>query len=131
MLLTGDALGDDMLQFLDRAGTMRHGAMHVDLLKLPHHGSVRNISKPPDFFERLTADYYVISADGTNGNPDIPMLQKLTEARGAADYAIHLTNREDRLTAFFEEDKAKDRHYEVEFRASSALAIAVELDGGR
>ena len=44
------------------------GTMHVDLLKVPHHGSANNLDD--DFFERITADHYVFSGDGEHGNPE-------------------------------------------------------------
>ena len=43
------------------------GRLHVDILKVPHHGSERNISET--FFDIVTADVYVISANGRDDNP--------------------------------------------------------------
>ena len=48
MLLTGDARDDHILTGLDEAGIAKDGKTHVDILKLPHHGSIRNIR--PEFF---------------------------------------------------------------------------------
>jgi hypothetical protein len=92
MLLTGDARGDHILEGLDRAGLMTDGKIHVDLFKLPHHGSNRNSA--PEFFQRITADYYVISADGENENPDAEIFEWISKARGADKYTIYLTNRD-------------------------------------
>ena len=69
MLLTGDGLGEDILDDLGRAGRLKDGVIHVDLLKMPHHGSIRNVMAPADLLERITADHYVFSANGTSGNP--------------------------------------------------------------
>jgi len=63
--------------------------MHVDLLKVPHHGSSNNLED--DFFERITADHYVLSGDGEHGNPERESLQMLLDARGDDDYTVHLT----------------------------------------
>jgi hypothetical protein len=69
MLLTGDARGDKILKGLELVGVLRTGGtMHVDLLKVPHHGSANNLDD--DFFERITADHYVFSGDGEHGNPE-------------------------------------------------------------
>ena len=72
MLLTGDARGDKILEGLRArrpAGRpARTSKMHVDLLKVPHHGSANNLDD--DFFERITADHYVFSGDGEHGNPE-------------------------------------------------------------
>jgi beta-lactamase superfamily II metal-dependent hydrolase len=90
ILFTGDALGDNILKALETAGVIGEGgSLHVDVLKCPHHGSDRNVT--PEFFERITADHYVFSANGDFGNPDRETIEMLAAARGADDYQIHLT----------------------------------------
>ena len=64
-------------------------SFHVDLLKMPHHGSDRNVTE--GFFRRVTADHYVISADGNHGNPDVPTLRMIAGARGEAPYTIYFS----------------------------------------
>lgn len=125
MLLTGDARGDDILAGLKTAKLLEGGKLHVDLLKLPHHGSDRNVAT--EFFRAVTADHYVISADGTHGNPDLPTLHMISEARGQARYTIHLTNKEKRLTNFFAREKQAGKKYKVVFRKPSALSVKVKL----
>ena len=49
--------------------------MHVDVLKVPHHGSANNLDD--DFFERITANHYVFSGDGEHGNPERESLEML------------------------------------------------------
>ncbi len=61
----------------------------VDLLKMPHHGSDRNVTE--GFFRRVTADHYVISADGNHGNPDVPTLQMIAKAKGDAPYTMYFS----------------------------------------
>jgi hypothetical protein len=91
MLLTGDARGDYLIEGLKAEGLLTEGGtLHVDILKMPHHGSDRNVD--PSFFTNITADHYVASADGTFGNPDRPTMEMLIDRRGkAAEYTIHLT----------------------------------------
>jgi hypothetical protein len=91
MLLTGDARGDYVLEGLKQEKQLdSDGKLHVDILKLPHHGSDRNVD--PSFFKRITSEHYVASADGTFVNPDRPTLEMIIEARGkAAKFTIHLT----------------------------------------
>lgn len=91
MLLTGDARGDTVLDGLEQAGLLEapDGAMHVDVLKLPHHGSDRNVDD--DFFERIRADHYVVSGDGRHGNPELETLEMILRARGEEPYHLHLT----------------------------------------
>ena len=81
--------------------------LHVDLLKLPHHGSDRNVTS--GLLRQITADHYVISADGSHGNPDPTTLGMLTRARGAAEYTIHLTDRVDAAETFFQQDRPQGR----------------------
>jgi hypothetical protein len=126
MLLTGDARGDIVLKGLEGAGLLQNGAIHVDLFKVPHHGSSRNVTT--DFFRQITADHYVISADGRDGNPDPEMLTMLTEARENAEYRIHLTNREPRAEQFFAQDRQRGRRYEVTFRAGDSGFVSVALE---
>lgn len=125
MLLTGDARGDHVLKGLTGAGLLKKGTMHVDLLKLPHHGSDRNVET--DFFRQITADHYVVSADGRHGNPEVSTLQMISEARGKDKYTVHLTNREPRLTKFFASEKKKGKKYDVVFRDDNELSLWVDL----
>lgn len=90
MLLTGDARGDTVLTGLEQAGLLPEGgAVHFDVLKLPHHGSDRNVDT--DFFERITADHYVVSGDGRHGNPEPATLEMLLDGREGDAYHLHLT----------------------------------------
>jgi hypothetical protein len=58
------------------------GRLHVDVLKVPHHGSERNVSE--QFFESVTADTYIISANGRDENPSLSTLKWIIE-RGKRD----------------------------------------------
>lgn len=79
ILLTGDGRGDHLLQGLKQAGLLdAEGRIHVDVLKVAHHGSDRNTTRK--FFTQVTADTYVISANGKHGNPDTATLIWLVEA---------------------------------------------------
>jgi hypothetical protein len=126
MLLTGDARGDDILAGLESAKLLAKGGgtMKVDVLKVPHHGSSRNLAI--DFFQRILADDYVISADGTYDNPDVETLEMLTEARGSDAYTIWLTNDVAHARDFFERDRAANtRHYQVELpKPGTPFAVA-------
>jgi hypothetical protein len=129
VLLTGDARGDDILLGLERAGLLAGGGCHVDLFKVPHHGSQRNVTE--EFFRKVTADHYLISADGRHGNPDLDALRMILRARGAAEYRLWLTNREDRLTDFFAAERQPGRRFDVVFREAASPSIAVALGSTR
>ncbi len=93
MLLTGDARGDDvraglkMLGFLDD-----HGRAHFHLIKMPHHGSNRNMDL--QWLKDITADHYVISASGMYSNPDADTVKWICKARQGHAYSLYLTNQE-------------------------------------
>jgi beta-lactamase superfamily II metal-dependent hydrolase len=93
ILFTGDARGDKILKGLELSGRLKEGDnnnMHIDILKVPHHGSDNNMETI--FFKRVIADHYVFSGNGENGNPERNTMAMLLEARGTdAAYTIHLT----------------------------------------
>jgi hypothetical protein len=68
VLFTGDGRSDHLLQGLEARGLLAaDGTLHVDVLKVMHHGSDRNATRT--FFKRVTADTYVLSANGTRTIP--------------------------------------------------------------
>ncbi|MEP6576207.1 MAG: hypothetical protein ABJB85_07260, partial [Nitrososphaerota archaeon] len=78
ILFTGDGLGSDIVESLSKRGLLdSQGELHVDILKVPHHGSERNVSE--QFFETVTADVYVISANGRDDNPSFTTLKWIIE----------------------------------------------------
>jgi len=95
ILLTGDGRSDHLLSGLRKTGLLppTGGQLHVNVLKLPHHGSNRNITKT--FFKTVTADIYVASANGKDDNPDLATLIWLVEAARAQGRQVELvvTNR--------------------------------------
>ncbi|TYC54096.1 MBL fold metallo-hydrolase [Rhodobacterales bacterium] len=107
-LLTGDARGRMILEWLEQTGRLAAGGhMHFDIIKLPHHGSNRNVT--PEFFQRVTADHYVMCGDGKHGNPEPDTFGMLFEARPELNYTVHLTYGPDEIKnhrEFQEEDLA-------------------------
>ncbi len=83
ILLTGDALGSKILEGLEEANLLPGGTMHVDVLKVPHHGSARNAT--PAFFKTVSAETYVFSANGRHENPDRKTLEWLVDSRAESD----------------------------------------------
>jgi len=134
MLLTGDARGDAILAGLRRAKLLKNGKFHVDLLKIPHHGSDNNVAT--DFFRAVTADHYVVSGDGEHGNPEVATFQMLSDARGQDEFTIHLTHgrlpedpQPTKLLDFFQSEKRAGKNYRTDVRADGALGITVDLLG--
>lgn len=93
VLFTGDGRGDHLLQGLAQANLLSpNGTLHVNVFKLPHHGSDRNVTKT--FFKKVTADEYIASANGKDGNPDYSTLSWLIAAAKEQNrrIIIHVTN---------------------------------------
>ena len=80
LLLTGDARSDAIVAGLEGEGLLPDAEpLMVDVLKLPHHGSSRNVDAT--FFERVHARHYVISGNGRDGNPETETLKLLCDSR--------------------------------------------------
>lgn len=78
-LFTGDGLGRDVIEvLLEKKMLNSGGRLHVDILKVPHHGSERNVSEK--FFNTITADLYIISANGRDDNPSFLTLKWIIES---------------------------------------------------
>ncbi len=134
MLLTGDGRGDHTLQGLEKAGLLKNGKIKVDVLKMPHHGSIRNIDA--SYFETIAADHYVMSADGKFDNPDLATLEMLSRLRPDDGFTIHLTYPTDEFNVpsigeeigrFLKKEKAAGRKYKVETRKSGDLSFQLKL----
>ncbi|RUW55471.1 hypothetical protein EOA32_01600 [Mesorhizobium sp. M1A.F.Ca.ET.072.01.1.1] len=89
VLLTGDARGDLIVKACNKAGLIRNGKMKVDVLKVPHHGSDRDLET--SFFEIIEAKHYIISANGNFGNPDRASLEMLEQGTGNRNINVYLT----------------------------------------
>jgi hypothetical protein len=126
ILLTGDARGDRILAGLELVGAVAPGgSIDVDVLKMPHHGSVRNIDVP--FFDRIRAAHYVFSGNGQHGNPDRETLEMLGTRPAGADYQIHLTYPVDDIDVERKKDWIKERQKEIARQKSNpALAVRPE-----
>ena len=134
ILLTGDGRGDHTLEGLKAAKLLKGGKLRVDVLKLPHHGSERNVAA--DYFETIIAKHYVVSADGKFDNPDVGTLKMISAARPDDDFTIHLTYPLDEFNVakigqqvgkFFAAERKAGRAYKVVTRPSGELAVRVAL----
>jgi len=92
ILFTGDARGDIILRDLKNGEYLdENGKLIVDVLKLPHHGSSNNVEQ--DFFDTIVGDHYIISGDGSHGNPNVETFKMLFDSRRSINqkFTIHLT----------------------------------------
>jgi len=133
ILLTGDARSDDVLAGLKSNGLLNSkGRIHVDILKMPHHGSERNLSK--NFLDLVTAEHYGISANGKVKNPDTATIHALGDVhKGGNTGTLYLTNQkgESRLSVRLkkQQEKLKKEKSKLEFifRKDGDLSIKLDL----
>jgi hypothetical protein len=128
LLLTGDGRGDHLLQGLEKAGMLDdYGGLHVDVFKIPHHGSARNVTRK--FFKQITADCYVISADGRHGNPDLATLIWLVEAAKEQDRDIEIvvTNHTASIQKLLEEYPQDEFRYQIREMSADAHTYTLDL----
>jgi hypothetical protein len=128
LLLTGDGRSDHLVQGLGQAGRLdAAGRCHVDVLKVSHHGSDRNATK--GFFRKVTADRYLISANGKDGNPDLPTLTWIVE--GAAEenrpIEILLTNVTPSTQQLVQNLAPQTHGYRLTFLPPGDSSLTVEL----
>jgi hypothetical protein len=79
LLLTGDGQQGFILDGLERTGFMPQGHVHLDVLKIQHHGSENNMDT--DFARQVSADHYVFCGNGLHHNPDLSVLDIVFESR--------------------------------------------------
>ncbi|MGF1469018.1 MAG: MBL fold metallo-hydrolase [Sandaracinaceae bacterium] len=96
VLMTGDGAAEGngidndgleqngVIEGLEHAGLLADGrGLHVDVLKVPHHGSKNNTS--PELARRVTADHYVFSSNGAHKNPHPAAIRAYLTARLGED----------------------------------------------
>lgn len=121
ILLTGDGLSQHIYDGLKELKLLdENKKYHVDILKLPHHGSHNNVTE--DFFKVITADKYIVSASGKYGHPSIKTLKRLVKARkgDGKTIDIYVTNMTDSIEELQRDVPEEDNEY-----------IIVPFDEGR
>jgi len=92
ILLTGDARSDKVLEGMEESHLLGDGgSREVTALKMPHHGSIRNLDDGGEFVGRVISGNYVFSGNGEHGNPDRETLELLLRARPDADMKLYFT----------------------------------------
>lgn len=80
-LMTGDGAWQDIVKGLEHHGflTDESPSLHVDVLKIQHHGSENNAND--EFFKKITADHYIFCGNGEHENPDVRVVRTLLDSR--------------------------------------------------
>jgi beta-lactamase superfamily II metal-dependent hydrolase len=80
VLLTGDGHATDILKGLKFHGKLDvDGRMHLNGLKVQHHGSEHNIDE--HFVSNVTADHYIFCGNGEHENPDLQVVEAIINSR--------------------------------------------------
>ncbi len=128
LLLTGDGRGDHLLDALKTAKLLdAAGGIDLDVLKVPHHGSDRNVDQA--FFEKVRARTYVISADGEHGNPDLPTLRWIVDAAKEQNRKITLalTNETSTVRRLRTQRPPAEHGYEIKLRPTNRDSFAITI----
>ena len=100
-----DAHGDDVVKAWTELGLEGTKSTKVDLLKMPHHGSIRNTTEA--FLKFFEAEHYVFSADGKYDNPDPPAIEALVKMHGKRKIVMHFTNEDVKWKKAYKLEKNK------------------------
>lgn len=93
VLLTGDGHWKDIVDGLRHCGKLdAQGRLHVDVLKIQHHGSEHNHNEK--MAEKITARHYVFCGNGKHDNPDPRVVKLVCESH-------HKARPQDRFTLWF------------------------------
>lgn len=127
VLLAGDGRGDHLRDALEAGGCFTNGRAHLDVFKLPHHGSDRNVTK--EILRCVTADHYVVCANGKDGNPDPPTLRWILAAAKEQErtFTLHATNRTPSIDEFAEEFPPAAHGWKLRVLPRKRHALTIEL----
>ena len=80
VLLTGDGHHLDILKGLEMQKKIKaDGTLHVNVLKVQHHGSEHNIDR--EFCKKVIADQYIFCGNGAHANPDLRVVEAIIDSR--------------------------------------------------
>lgn len=128
VLLTGDCRSDHLVEGLRSAGYLdENDEAEFDVIKLPHHGSDRNITRT--FFRKIRAKQYVVSADGTHDNPDLATLTWIVEEaqKQGRDIEIIATNETDSTRKLLKAYPPSDHTYDLTIMESTEHWMEIAL----
>jgi beta-lactamase superfamily II metal-dependent hydrolase len=120
VLLTGDGHSDHIVAGLEQSGHLNTGKLHVNLLKVQHHGSEHNIDE--EFCKKITADRYLFCGNGQHENPDLAVIKLIVASRmraGDSGRFKLLFNSRDTVST---NDRGKAHMTEVEALVNSLAA---------
>lgn len=125
VLLGADAHPDVILQSLERIAGEGE-PLHVDLVKLPHHGSRANVTRA--IIEKLDCVRFAISTSGAVfGHPDPEAISRVLKFAPARRKTLYFNYRSDR-TEPWDDGTLKARYdYICEFPAAPGQPLTIDI----
>lgn len=122
LLFPGDAAGEDLVAALLRWSQRYNESLYFDVIKLPHHGTLRNCGK---LLDAVDGKYFLISTDGKHHlHPSKETLAKIVAYSGE-DTRILLFNYENDMYRLFHQED-----FEVQYGYHSKIMEgALEIGG--
>jgi hypothetical protein len=127
VLLAADAFCDVLCPALRSLRPDKEKRLHVDILKLPHHGSQANVLQ--GFLDAVRADHYLISTNGDRFNhPDDEAMARVI-TQGGPGHSLWFNYRCARTMPWSDARWTQKYGYATRYPASGAEGIALTLDG--
>ena len=125
ILFTGDGRGDHLIDGLNEKKLLKDGKFHVDVLKVPHHGSFHNTDA--SFYDVVTADSYVLSANGKYDNPDYETLEAivLSAVNTERNISLIVTNETPSTKKLIKTYPPAENNYTITYIEEGAFSIEV------
>jgi hypothetical protein len=123
LILAGDAFSDDLVDGIEAVSPGER--LHLDLFKLPHHGSKKNVHI--DLIESVDCDRWLISTDGTRfKHPDAEAVARIL-AFTTADEPLLCFNVPSKFNGWWKKQEWIDMfEYDVEYgSAEDGLTITL------
>ncbi len=128
ILFTGDGRSDHLYDALESQNLLdSEGKIHLDFFKVPHHASNRNTTKT--FLKKVTADKYIISANGRHHNPDLATLIWLVESakQRNANIELIITNETSATRKLLEEYPKQEYGYKITYLEEDESFALIEI----
>ena len=122
LLFPGDAAGEDLVVTLLRWSQRYNESLYFDVIKLPHHGTLRNCGK---LLDAVDGKYFLISTDGKHHlHPSKETLAKIVAYSGKCTRILLFNFANDMYRLFHQED------FEVQYGYHSKIMEgALEIGG--
>ncbi len=105
VLMTGDGHSKDIIKGLKSVNRINsNGGLHVDVLKVQHHGSDHNIDT--HFCETISADHYIFCGNGSHSNPELKVIELIVNSRIGTDGKQSINGKNNKsFTLWFNSDE--------------------------